>query len=270
MSINALRLHADTDAAFLAARRSDPVAARPFVAGDLVVVCASCQTPLLAETWVILGGAHCGQTSTADRLPSMTAAPAQAASSSGTATAVGTVRKPTTATSTAETSGGRAIFWPAALLVAVLAAGALTFFLWPSSNRSAGASGGDGTLAADFLGSAPAPADPSQAAYTAPTDSEEPVQAVPMPGNSGAMTGYSVTAAVNSPGDGFLALRSEPSVRRGRRLARIPHGATIGIADACEHFDTVGGQEGAWCLVDYQGQIGWAFSAYLDLPPSGI
>src|SRR5207248_682972 len=38
------------------------------------------------------------------------------------------------------------------------------------------------------------------------------------------------TARVNSPGDGFLALRSFPSSQVGTRITTIPHGSTVSVA----------------------------------------
>ena len=36
-----------------------------------------------------------------------------------------------------------------------------------------------------------------------------------------------MTARVDSPGDGFLALRAVPDARSGEPLAKIPHGTTV-------------------------------------------
>lgn len=70
------------------------------------------------------------------------------------------------------------------------------------------------------------------------------------------------TARVNSPGDGFLALRSEPNSESGERLAKIPHGAAITVLD-CPKPSNIGKMSGRWCQVVYNGQAGWAFSAYM-------
>ncbi|HEX8299479.1 MAG TPA: hypothetical protein VF594_10005, partial [Rubricoccaceae bacterium] len=80
MALRAHRLSADADAAFLSEHRVDPVAGRAFEPGDVAVVCAACGTAMLAETWAVLGGAHCGQTETADRLTGGVAAPARSLS----------------------------------------------------------------------------------------------------------------------------------------------------------------------------------------------
>lgn len=76
--------------------------------------------------------------------------------------------------------------------------------------------------------------------------------------NSSATT----TAKANSPGDGFLALRSEPNSETGYRITKIPHGATITVL-GCPKPSNVGKMRGRWCQVVYNGQSGWAFDAFL-------
>ncbi|HMQ04429.1 MAG TPA: SH3 domain-containing protein [Pyrinomonadaceae bacterium] len=73
-----------------------------------------------------------------------------------------------------------------------------------------------------------------------------------------------VTAKVNSPNDGFLALRSHPSVQTGERLARIPHRATVEILNCNDAVVFLEGRRGRWCEVDYEGQVGWVFDAWLE------
>lgn len=70
------------------------------------------------------------------------------------------------------------------------------------------------------------------------------------------------TARANSPGDGFLALRSLPSTETGERLAKIPHGAPLTVLD-CPKPTNPGKMKGSWCRVIYNGQEGWAFDAYM-------
>jgi hypothetical protein len=65
-------------------------------------------------------------------------------------------------------------------------------------------------------------------------------------------------ARVNSPRDGFLALRSLPSSEVGDRLIKIPHGQVISVG-AC---GPVRGN-GKWCQASYNGYYGWVFDAYL-------
>ncbi len=69
-------------------------------------------------------------------------------------------------------------------------------------------------------------------------------------------------ARVNSPNDGFLALRSEPNADIGVRVNKIPHGTTIRIYE-CGARTTVNGRSGRWCQVVYRRDIGWVFDAYL-------
>jgi len=71
------------------------------------------------------------------------------------------------------------------------------------------------------------------------------------------------TAQVNSPGDGFLALRSEPDAEYGERLAKIPHGATVELNNCERSKVTIGGRTGRWCLVTYQDHTGYVFDAFL-------
>src|SRR5688500_5964712 len=70
-------------------------------------------------------------------------------------------------------------------------------------------------------------------------------------------------ATVNSPGDGFLALRSEPSSDYGERLAQIPHGVKINVVSCDSDKVTIGSRRGSWCLVEWSGRAGWVFDAWL-------
>lgn len=72
------------------------------------------------------------------------------------------------------------------------------------------------------------------------------------------------TARVNSPNDGFLALRDEPDADYGARLAKIPHGTVVTLEDCQRNRVTVGGRSGRWCMVTYEGTTGWVFDAWLD------
>jgi hypothetical protein len=71
------------------------------------------------------------------------------------------------------------------------------------------------------------------------------------------------TAQVNSPNDGFLALRSEPDADYGDRIAKIPHGATVEIENCERSKVTISGRSGRWCQVTYNGQTGYVFDAWL-------
>lgn len=69
-------------------------------------------------------------------------------------------------------------------------------------------------------------------------------------------------ATVNSPNDGFLALRSLPNSDIGTRLAKIPHGETITIG-MCIDAGKAGGKKGNWCMARYGDKTGWVFDAFL-------
>ena len=71
------------------------------------------------------------------------------------------------------------------------------------------------------------------------------------------------TATVNSPNDGFLALRSAPDADAGDRIAKIPHGAQIAVAMCQDGRVTIGGRTGKWCLVGWDNYVGWVFDAFL-------
>ncbi len=80
----------------------------------------------------------------------------------------------------------------------------------------------------------------------------------PTPNNSG-----TPTAKVKPSGDGFLSLRTEPNVKTGTQLIKIPTGATVRLENCEKNFITVDGRRGRWCMVSYNGETGWAFDAWL-------
>ncbi len=71
------------------------------------------------------------------------------------------------------------------------------------------------------------------------------------------------TARVAPSNDGFLSLRTEPSVKTGTQLVKIPSGATVKIENCEKNLITIDGRRGRWCMVSYTGEIGWAFDAWL-------
>lgn len=85
-----------------------------------------------------------------------------------------------------------------------------------------------------------------------------------VPANTSATTTDRNTriARVNSPGDGFLALRTLPNSESGERIAKIPHGAEISIG-YCGPVVTPVRRSGRWCQATYNGSSGWVFDAYL-------
>ena len=70
------------------------------------------------------------------------------------------------------------------------------------------------------------------------------------------------TSVVNSPADGFLALRTLPNHKTGTRIAKIPHGATITLS-GCLKRTKIGNRTGRWCRTSYKGQNGWVFDAWV-------
>ena len=72
------------------------------------------------------------------------------------------------------------------------------------------------------------------------------------------------TARVNSPADGFLALRSEPDAETGERLAQIPHGSVVTLENCEKQKVKIGNRSGRWCMVTYEGQTGWVSDAWLQ------
>ncbi len=73
------------------------------------------------------------------------------------------------------------------------------------------------------------------------------------------------TAGVAPTGDGFLSLRTEPSVKTGVQLIKIPTGATVNLLGKCQNpGQTADGKKGRWCLISYNNQTGWVFDAYLN------
>jgi hypothetical protein len=71
------------------------------------------------------------------------------------------------------------------------------------------------------------------------------------------------TARVAPSNDGFLSLRTEPSVKTGTQLVKIPSGATVYVENCEKNYMTVDGRRGRWCMVSYAGKIGWVFDAWL-------
>jgi flagellar basal body-associated protein FliL len=71
------------------------------------------------------------------------------------------------------------------------------------------------------------------------------------------------TVTADSPGDGFLALRSEPNSETGARLAKIPHGTAFTIGSCLDYKITPRGNRGRWCTANYSGQTGWVFDAFV-------
>ena len=85
-----------------------------------------------------------------------------------------------------------------------------------------------------------------------------------IPFDSDDLPNYGRSATVNSPGDGFLALRNLPSTEIGSVLAKIPHGTRITVMVCSEQTGKIDGRTGHWCMVSYSNKTGWVFDAWLD------
>lgn len=72
------------------------------------------------------------------------------------------------------------------------------------------------------------------------------------------------TATVNSPNDGFLALRSKPDANRGDLIVKIPHGAKVELNNCEKSKVKLSGRTGRWCQVEYNGMTGWVFDVWLN------
>jgi len=72
-----------------------------------------------------------------------------------------------------------------------------------------------------------------------------------------------VIQRVNSPVDGFLALRDRPSATEGERIAKIPHDDIVVLERCLEKSETIGGRSGHWCRVTWEDLSGWVFDAWL-------
>ena len=63
--------------------------------------------------------------------------------------------------------------------------------------------------------------------------------------------------------DGLLSLRSEPSVSRGERLARIPSDTFVSVSGCQNEVVKIDGVYGRWCRTRYAGRVGWAFNGFM-------
>ena len=75
-------------------------------------------------------------------------------------------------------------------------------------------------------------------------------------------SGSTKTARIDSPNDGFLALRTLPNSEFGERILKIPHGATVTIG-VCGPIVRPVKRAGRWCQANYNGYTGWVFDAFL-------
>jgi hypothetical protein len=75
---------------------------------------------------------------------------------------------------------------------------------------------------------------------------------------------YTTTVWADSPGDGFLALRSGPSTSSGTRLLKIPHGDVLALGACLPPTTSPGGRYGSWCRARYARTDGWVFDAFVS------
>jgi len=85
-----------------------------------------------------------------------------------------------------------------------------------------------------------------------------------IPWDPGTLPNAGRTAKVNSPNDGFLALRNLPSAEIGSLVAKIPHGTKINVLLCSEQSVKIGARSGHWCMVSYNNKSGWVFDAWLE------
>jgi hypothetical protein len=71
-----------------------------------------------------------------------------------------------------------------------------------------------------------------------------------------------ISARVNSPSDGFLALRSQPN-SSSNLIVKIPHGNAVTVENCNRNKVTIGGRTGRWCLISWNGYQGYVFDAWL-------
>lgn len=71
-------------------------------------------------------------------------------------------------------------------------------------------------------------------------------------------------ATVNSPRDGYLALKSEPCVAPcGVLRIKIPHGTRIDLESCKDILEVADRRQGRWCYTTYSGYSGWVFDAFV-------
>ena len=69
---------------------------------------------------------------------------------------------------------------------------------------------------------------------------------------------------VNSPRDGYLALKSEPCIAPcGTTLRNIPHGTRLSLGTCKNNLEVADRRRGRWCYTTYGGYTGWVFDAFV-------
>jgi len=75
---------------------------------------------------------------------------------------------------------------------------------------------------------------------------------------------FPVQARVESSSDGFVSIRSAPSIRTGERVSRMPSGAQPIVLRCMAEPEVIYGEGGRWCRVRLGRVEGWSHSAYLS------
>ena len=71
------------------------------------------------------------------------------------------------------------------------------------------------------------------------------------------------TVTVNTPGDGFLALKDKPCAAPcGKTLLRIPHTTRLELGTCTGKEERIDGANGQWCQTRYAGTDGWVFDGF--------
>ena len=138
-----------------------------------------------------------------------------------------------------------------ALVAVVVVGGLLALFLFTSR--------GDDSYPAQTA-AAPPPGPAAATNATLPEAGPAAAAAVPAASSGAPASGRRYA---DSPGDGYLALRSDPSNQSGSRVAQIPHGAAVDVGPCDGPSETIDGQSGRWCRARYDGQSGYVFDAFL-------
>lgn len=104
-----------------------------------------------------------------------------------------------------------------------------------------------------------------QIANNQKTPTKNDSQVRPFPNDNSPSAPVIQTARANSPGDGFLALRSIPDADNGTMLAKIPHGTNLEIIGCQKNeIQLAGKRRGRWCRTNFNGQSGWVFDGFLS------
>lgn len=98
---------------------------------------------------------------------------------------------------------------------------------------------------------------------TKPTPSDRPVESNRTAAPPSLKTPDS-SVTVNSPGDGYLALKDRPCIAPcGVTLVKIPHGATLTLEKCVDRIEVADDRRGRWCSTSYAGRNGWVFDAFV-------